>query len=145
MPDPTPIPALAAELRALLEKATPGTWMYFGTEGGAYEGNIMAVPAGMDSGIHHITSTPEADDRPDDMELICAAVNALPALLDAITALQAEAGRLRSTISRVITEQTDEPQRWCNTCSHEVRQCIEFGWCPVGILRAALHPEGKAE
>jgi hypothetical protein len=71
------------ELERLEKAATPGPWAYFPDS--IYAGEIHAVihPEGesLPVGTQHITSTPDYDDRPDDMALIVAARNALPELL----------------------------------------------------------------
>lgn len=79
MADPDPI----AELRRLLEKATPGPW--------SWEGDPPTLYAGRD-GMHHGANLlgrlePDAD-TPANLNLIVAVRDALPALLDIADAAQ---------------------------------------------------------
>ena len=78
MPDLTP--ETVAELRRLLDAATPGPWMV-GDEG---DGVAVIVDEGDEfSSIQIAADLHQGDDGLTDARLIAAAVNALPALLDA--------------------------------------------------------------
>lgn len=66
-----------AELRALLEGATPGRWVYERTVSDTLDCDAECVIDTLDPALFNVVHADEADAR-----LICAAVNGLPALLD---------------------------------------------------------------
>ena len=93
------------DLRALLEKATPGPWRYFPSGSRLIEGStrrrnpnsiIVAGPPTDEELVAAFHNWPPHDDA----VLIVAAVNALPALLD-------EVERLRKALRRMVSEETD--------------------------------------
>ena len=100
-------------LRALLAKATPGTWKIDWSE--------LGVVGGSECGCwSSVAITPNPLSPPkstrhrgwlDDAALIAAAHNALPRLLDAYEAQAAEIERLRSALDFVASRARDERLR----------------------------------
>ena len=105
MPDLTP--EMLAELRRLAEAATQGPWA--ARYGVSWEARVCATTGS----LADVNSTANA-------ELIVAAVNALPGLLDAAAerdALAAKVERVRALHQReVIAVHEFGPEAWCPTC-----------------------------
>ena len=95
MPDPQTVAELVTELRALLEKATPGPWRLWDGYA-AFDGSQRCLRIGNDAGRGIRAGHDDTDlaGSREDFELVAEAVNALPRLLAAL-----EAGeRLRASI-----------------------------------------------
>lgn len=93
MPDPQELERLAAELRALLAKATPTPWLQ-----GAYDMSaiLWSYETHRNGYAKQIATTGPKEDwrgasqQADDAALIVAAVNALPTLLNALSGIRHE-------------------------------------------------------
>ena len=125
MPDLTP--ETVAELRRLLDAATPGPWMV-GDEG---DDVAVIVDEGDEfSSIQIAADLHQGDDGLTDARLIAAAVNALPALLDAAEerdALRAERDALAAKVERVRALHRPEGRHnFCGTCAYAPWPCATY-------------------
>src|SRR5690606_5367916 len=82
MPDPT-IPELVARLRELHEKAHPLPWLYRGKSDSLHVAP-PEPPFSYGAGFLRLTEYDDAEATDEDIDLILEAVNALPAILDAL-------------------------------------------------------------
>ena len=81
------------ELRRLLEKATPGPWALY--DGWLHEGRAHVARIGNAAGNGIGAPITDMAGEIADFELIVAAVNALPSLLDQLDAAEAALARVR--------------------------------------------------
>src|SRR5690606_12295073 len=82
MTDPT-IPELVARLRELLSKAHPLPWLYRGKSDSLHVAP-PEPPFSYGAGFLRLTEYDDAEATDEDIDLILEAVNALPAILDAL-------------------------------------------------------------
>ena len=81
------------ELRRLLDEATPGPWALY--DGWLHEGRAYVARIGNAAGNGIWASAIDMAGEVADFELIVAAVNALPSLLDQLDAAEAALARVR--------------------------------------------------
>jgi hypothetical protein len=100
-----------AALRSLVERATPGPWEDLG-DGTWFKDREICGPAYRDAQgnrcVPVVCSTPP---RPNDADFIAASRTAVPALLDMVEALKAEAERLREERDVLASEHAECPDR----------------------------------
>lgn len=116
-------PAERAALRALAEKATPGPW-----KGG---GGVFGPPPELRTIVE--TDGGFYPPGPEDEELIVAARNALPALLDYIDDLEREVARAQ-----------DQAQRWEDIANTECRAQVRIIERLAGALCRGARPHTHA-
>jgi hypothetical protein len=101
---------LAGDL-AFHDKATPGLWIAFTSPGGVYEGEVHAHQGSeMDGRLTHVLSTPEGDERDDDIRFAAEAHEGWPAAIRRALWAEAEVERLREMHARAcdrIAEQSE--------------------------------------
>lgn len=89
---------LAAAMH-LWELSTRGHWIAFDSPGGVYEGQVHAIVGeAMDGGLSHIVSTPEGDERDDDIRFIANAHEAAPAAYRRALWAEAEVEKLKAHV-----------------------------------------------
>ena len=87
---------LAGDLE-LHAKATPGLWIAFTSPGGVYEGDVHAHQGSeMDGRLTHVLSTPEGDERDDDIRFAAEAHEGWPAAIRRAIWAEAEVGQLKT-------------------------------------------------